>query len=109
MGEMVMGRPPKDGKYVNFYMDSNLFDKLVKVSEVTGKTKTFVLEEALRQYIEPYLDENGEVNATKAIYVPRKCPCLILAVEQVVNRKYYRILLDGEILTVRAYDIVLKR
>ena len=49
-----MGRPPKDGKYVNFYMDSNLFDKLVsKIESVFNATievdKTICNATSIRQ------------------------------------------------------------
>ena len=47
-----MPRPKKDGKYINFYMDLDVFRALEKFSEVNGMTKTMVMERALKQYIE---------------------------------------------------------
>ncbi len=47
-----MARPKKDGKYINFYMDAEVYAALVKFSEETGLTKTMTMERALKQYIE---------------------------------------------------------
>ena len=47
-----MARPRKDGKYINFYMASDVFSALERFSEEHGMTKTMVIERALKQYIE---------------------------------------------------------
>ena len=103
-----MGRPAKDGKFANFYIDAMLINKLDKVVELTGKSKTAVLEDALRQYIEPFCNADGNIEPKEAVYIPTGQACMILAIEQVVQRKYYRILVDGEIKSVRAWDVAVK-
>lgn len=47
-----MARPKKDGKYINFYMDADVYAALEKYTEETGLTKTMTMERALKQYIE---------------------------------------------------------
>ena len=104
-----MGRPSKDGRYVNFYMSAGLFDELVKVSEIEERTKTAILEDALQEYIAPYRNVNGEINPVKAIYKKTGEVCLVLDTEMVVKRKYYRILLNGEIMSVRDWEVMIDK
>ena len=47
-----MARPKKDGKYINFYMDAEIYAALEKYAEESGLTKTKTMEWALKQYIE---------------------------------------------------------
>ena len=93
-GGKTMGRPAKDGRFANFYMDATLINKLDK--------------DALRQYLEPFCNAEGNIEPKEAVYVPTGQACVILAIEQVVQRKYYRILVDGEIKSVRAWDVAVK-
>ena len=46
-----MARPKKDGQYVNFYMDRDVFEMLEKFSKDFGLTKTVIMERAVKQYI----------------------------------------------------------
>ena len=101
-----MGRPPKDGRYVNFYMDTTLFNKLVMVSQIEGKTKNTILEDALKQYIEPFQNINGKIDVREAIYVKTGKSCVVLDTTQVGKKNYCKIFTDGEILTVPMWDIV---
>lgn len=58
-----MARPKKDGKYINFYMDAEVFAALEKFTDETGLTKTMAMERALKQYIElsgGYAIKNGK-------------------------------------------------
>ena len=41
-----MARLRKDGKYINFYMVSDVFSALERFSEEHGMTKTMVMERA---------------------------------------------------------------
>lgn len=104
-----MGRPSKDGRYVNFYMSTGLFEELVKVSDIEERTKTAILEDALQEYIAPYRNANGEINPVKAIYKKTGEVCLVLDTEMVVKRKYYRILLNGEIMSVRDWEVMIDK
>lgn len=47
-----MVRPKKDGQYVNFYMNCEVFEMLEKFSEGSGLTKTMIMERVVRQYID---------------------------------------------------------
>lgn len=58
-----MARPKKDGRYINIYMDANVYAALVKYSKETGLTKTMAMERALKQYVElsnGYYIKNGK-------------------------------------------------
>lgn len=103
-----MGRPPKDGRYVNFYMDTTLFNKLVMVSQIEGKTKTSILEDALNQYIEPFQNSIGEISPLQAIYVKSGKSCMVLDTITIGSKEYCKIFTDGKILTVPVRDIVEK-
>lgn len=52
-----MGRPKKDGVKVNFYLDKELMEKLEEYSEETGRTKTKVLEMAIKEFLEKHSKE----------------------------------------------------
>lgn len=47
-----VGRPKKNGKYVNCYCDANIVDKLESYSESEGISKTVVIEHALAMYFD---------------------------------------------------------
>ena len=47
-----MARPKKDGKYVNFYMDSELLKRLEKYCEETGLSKTAAIERFIAKGLE---------------------------------------------------------
>ena len=44
-----MGRPKKDGKDLNCYLRSDIFEKLERYCEETGLTKTTAIERALEK------------------------------------------------------------
>ena len=104
-----MGRPPKDGKYVNFLMDRKLASQLEKVSVIAGKSKTAIMEEALCKYIEPFCQSDGKINAVEAIYVKMGKSCVVLDTFALnVNSDiYHKIFVDGVILTVPMRDVVI--
>lgn len=104
-----MGRPPKDGKFVNVLMDKALKEEFEKVVGITGKTKTAVIETALRQYIEPFCDGDGKVHPKEAVYVKTGQSCIVLKAVKVKDKVHYRIYYEGEILTVPEWDIVISK
>ena len=55
-----MARAKKDGKYVNFYMDSSLLERLEAFCEKTGLTKTKAIEKATSFWLDN--EENGNSN-----------------------------------------------
>ncbi len=100
-----MGRPAKDGRFVNFLMDTAIFEKLAQVANLTGKTRTYIIEESLKQYIEPFCNAKGEIDAVEAIYVKKRKPCMVLDTITIGDAKYCKILVDGDIETVPVRDV----
>lgn len=47
-----MARPKKDGKYVNFYIDSELLKRLEEYCEETGLSKTAAIERFIAKGLE---------------------------------------------------------
>ena len=103
-----MGRPAKNGKFVNFLMNVNLIDRLEIVASLLVMSKTAVLEDALKEYLEPFCNADGEVDAYESIYVPEKKECLVLDTFKIEGKKYCRIFYNGDIITVPVRDIVKK-
>lgn len=52
-----MPRPKKDGKYVNYYMDKAIADKLERYCEDVGQTKTTAIERILKEYIDKHFED----------------------------------------------------
>lgn len=102
-----MGRPSKDGKFVNFLMDTELVRQLDKVSEITGKTKTAIMEEALHQYIEPFRSRSGVIATRDGMYIPAGKPCMVLDSVDVGGKKFYKIYFEGDVITVEAFLVSL--
>ena len=58
-----MARQKKEGVYANFYLDKNLSELLETYCAQTDRTKTAVVERALRDYFEKNpLPDNTKVN-----------------------------------------------
>ena len=102
-----MGRPSKDGRFVNFLMDNKIFEQLVKVANLQGCTKTNMIERALQQYIEPFLNAKGEIEPIEAIYVKSGQSCMVIDTIIIGNKKYCKIFTEGELLTVPEHDVVI--
>lgn len=47
-----MARPKKDGKYLNVYVEQNIYDDFEKFCEDMGQSKTTATERALRFYMD---------------------------------------------------------
>ena len=47
-----MAKPKKDGKYVNIFMIKELAERLEEFSHYTGISKTFIIEKAVRLYLD---------------------------------------------------------
>lgn len=56
-----MGRPKKDGVKANFYLDKDLMERLEAYSEETGRTKTKVLEMAIKEFLEKHAQEKSQL------------------------------------------------
>lgn len=53
-----MAREKKDGTKVSYMLDSKLLEDLKEFCERTGRTKTKVIELAIRRYLEEHKDED---------------------------------------------------
>ena len=50
-------RQRKDGRYVNFYMDHMLFDRLEQYCRETGMTKTATIAYALSDLLDQFVEK----------------------------------------------------
>ena len=47
-----MAKPKKDGRYINFFLDRNLFNRLSLFAEQKGQTKTLAIERILKERLD---------------------------------------------------------
>lgn len=52
-----MGRPKKEGQYLNVRIDRDVYEKISEICEEAGHTKVFVVEKALASFIEDYEED----------------------------------------------------
>lgn len=60
MQEKTVGRPKKDGKYINCYIKKDIAEELEKFVETTGLPKTVAVEHALKMYLENH-EKTGKI------------------------------------------------
>ncbi len=53
-GENYMARPKKNGTYLNVCIEKDIYDRLEKLCEDAGQTKTVAVERALKAYLDDY-------------------------------------------------------
>ena len=51
-----MARAKKEGRYVNYYIEREFYEKLEKYCEEVGQTKTVAIERILTKYLDNYFD-----------------------------------------------------
>ena len=51
-----MPRPKKDGKYINYYIERELYEKLRDLAEERGLTMTTAIERILKDYFDKLED-----------------------------------------------------
>lgn len=49
-----MARPKKDGTYLNVCIETDIYERLEKLSEESGQSKTFAVERALVAYMDDF-------------------------------------------------------
>lgn len=54
-----MGRPKKDAKYLNAYIERSIHEQLEEFCEKFGQSKTVATERALKMYMDTYTREVG--------------------------------------------------
>ena len=47
-----MAKPKKDGQFINFYLDRNLYNRLTRYAEEKGQTKTLAIERILKKHFD---------------------------------------------------------
>lgn len=47
-----MAKQKKDGRYINFYLDRNLFNRLSLYAKQKGQTKTMAIERILKEHLD---------------------------------------------------------
>ena len=52
-----MGRPKKEGRYLNVRIDRDVYEKISEICEEAGHTKAFVVEKAIASFIEDYEED----------------------------------------------------
>ncbi len=60
-----MARAKKNGKYVNYYIDATVVERLEQYCEETGLTKTMALERILKAYFAELDNNSSNANAEK--------------------------------------------
>ena len=51
-----MGRPKKNGTYINVCIETPIYERLVELCEEVGQSKTTAVERALLAYLDNYDD-----------------------------------------------------
>ena len=60
-----MARAKKDGRYINYYIEKEVVDKLDQYCDETGLTKTVAIERILAKYFDEYFaktDQEGSLS-----------------------------------------------
>lgn len=102
-----MGRPAKNGRFANFYISKDLLEQFETVVSIIGKTKTAVIEDILKEYVERFYDSDGKIHPVQAMYIREDKSCVVLRSMQVRGKQYYRIFYNGEFINVPERDIVI--
>ena len=55
-----MARAKKDGRYVNYDIEREIYEKLEKYCEEVGQTKTVAIERILTRYLDNYFNVSEE-------------------------------------------------
>ena len=53
-GDALMPRKKKDGRFINYYLDRNLFERLQRYAEDKGQQMTAALERILEEHLDDY-------------------------------------------------------
>ena len=61
-----MSRTKKDGIYLNIKLDRKLYQRLNRISEEAGQTKTLIAERALTSYLDAYEENQAVLQRIKA-------------------------------------------
>lgn len=62
-----MGRPKKNGIYLNVCIDKNIYEQLEALCEEAGQTKTVAVERAIRAYLDDYRVKQEKLRTLEGI------------------------------------------
>ena len=60
-GEVTMGRPKKNGTYLNICIETPIYERLEALCEDAGQTKTVAVERALKLYLDEYEEKQRKL------------------------------------------------
>ena len=55
-----MARPKKDGHYINYYSDREIYERLKKYADDRGQTMTIAIERILKTYLDEQENKPAE-------------------------------------------------
>lgn len=61
-----MAKPKKNGTYLNVCIESHIYERLEKMCEAAGQSKTTAVERALTAYLNEYEDTQEKLRAIEA-------------------------------------------
>ena len=61
-----MARPKKNGTYINVCIETSIYERLVKLCEEAGQSKTTAVERALIAYLDNYDDTQEKLRMLKS-------------------------------------------
>ena len=67
-----MGRPKKNGTYLNICIETPIYERLEALCEDAGQTKTVAVERALTAYLDDYEEKQKMPKAMRLIEQKKK-------------------------------------
>ena len=61
-----MGRPKKNGTYINVCIETSIYERLVELCEDAGQSKTTAVERALVAYLDDYAEKQRKLKALES-------------------------------------------
>lgn len=95
----------KDGRYLNCYIERTLLDDFELVCEVQHKTKTKVLENAMRGVINDFI---SGPSVKDGVYLKEGIDCKVVGTVDLIGEPYLVIFYNGELHRVPATDVAVK-
>ena len=64
-----MGRPKKNGTYLNVCIETSIYDRLEALCDDAGQTKTVAVERALTAYLDNYEEKQRKLKELESSFV----------------------------------------
>ena len=62
-----MGRPKKNGKYLNICIELPIYERLEAFCKESGQPKTTAVERALQAYLDEYAEKQAKLRELEAV------------------------------------------